>query len=168
MEDEIRKMRDQLVGTGPEIQNVISLSRLDRFLIIDIDPSITEAEFLETLKTLVPEKFRDIVKINGFWHTSSSHAKAVVSVPRGVFTTIKRIKVGFFLCRIQHKDPPPPRCYKCHGFGHYSRTCEGPNLGTCRRCARGHPTIDCTMGHDRCVVRERRGIPPIPHRSGSA
>lgn len=169
VEDEIRRMREKLVGTGPEIQNVISLGRLDRFLIIDIDPSITETELLETLKTLAPEKLRDTVRINGFWHTSSGHAKAVVSAPRGVFTKINRIKVGFFLCRIQHKTPPPPRCYKCHGFGHYSKTCEGPNLnGTCRRCAGGHPTIDCTMGNDRCVACERGGIPPRPHRPGSA
>lgn len=67
VEEELRKMREKLADAGPEIiQNVISLGRLDRILIIDIDPSITEVELLEALKVAVPEKYREIVRMNGF------------------------------------------------------------------------------------------------------
>lgn len=126
-------MRDKLANMGPEtISNTITLGRLDRILIVDIDPTITEAELLEALKEKVPEKYREIIRINGLWQTSADLAKAIATVPRGVFLTIRRIKIGFFLCRIQVKAPPPPKCYKCHGFGHFSRSCEGLDLGgTC-------------------------------------
>lgn len=94
-------MRDKLADMGPEIiQNVITLGKLDRILIIDIDPSIVEVELLKALKAVVPEKYREIIRINGFWQTHSGHAKAIESVPRGVYSVVRRIKIGFFLCRV--------------------------------------------------------------------
>lgn len=109
VEDELKSMRDKLADISPEmIQNAITLGRLDRILIKDIDPTIVEPELLEALKAIVPEKYKGIIRINGFWQTSSGLAKAVASVPRGVFSVVRRIKVGFFLCRVQQKALPLP------------------------------------------------------------
>lgn len=171
-EEEIKRMKSKLSDLGSEVvRSVAILGRLDRILILDLDPSITEDDILKALKAMVPEKWRETIKINGLWTTSSGYAKALASVPRGVLSAAKRIKVGFFLCRIRSGPPPPPRCYKCHDFGHFAKTCEGPDVGgTCRRCAGGHPTRDCTEGRDKCVVCDRRGIPPsmIPVQPGVA
>lgn len=57
---------------GPEvIQNVVTLGRLDRIIILDIDPSTTEDEILEALMKIAPAKFREYIRINGLWKTSS-------------------------------------------------------------------------------------------------
>lgn len=151
------------------VRSVATLGRLDRILILDLDPSITEDEILEALKAMVPENWRETIKINGMWMTSSGYAKALASIPRGVLSAAKRIKVGFFLCRVQSSYPHPPRCYKSHDFGLFAKTCEGPDVsGTCRRCTGSHPIRDCTEGCEKCVTCDRRGIPPILHEPGSA
>lgn len=169
--DEIKKMKSKLSDMDPGvIRNVSTLGRLDSLLIFEIDPSTTKEELLVALRKVTPEKIRDNIKINGLWETSSGYAKAWASVPRGVFTTTRRVRVGFFLCRVQVsvQPPPPPRCYKCHDFGHFAKSCEGPDLGgKCRRCAGAQSTGECTEGSERCVACERRGIPPIPHKPGS-
>lgn len=169
IDDDLKNVRGKLSDMGPEvIRKVVTLGRLDRILILDIDPSITEDEILEALRKAAPPKTREYIKLDGLWETSSGYAKALASVPRGVFSVVRRIRIGFFLCRIQLSAPPPPRCYKCHDFGHFAKTCEGPNLGgTCRRYAGAHSTKECTEGEDRCVACDRRGIPPIPHKPGS-
>lgn len=52
IEEELKRMRDKLSDMGPEvIKNVITLGKLDRIIILDIDPSIAEVELLEALKT---------------------------------------------------------------------------------------------------------------------
>lgn len=108
-----------------------------------------------------------MVGLTGMWQSLSGYAKALASVFRGVYS-VKRIKIGFFLCRIQVNDLPPPRCYRCHDIGHYAKACDGPDLGdTCRRCAGKHTTNRCTEGEDRCVACDRRRIPPIAHELGS-
>lgn len=169
-EAEIRKMKVKLSDLGSGVVgSVAALGRLDRILILDLDPSITEKELLEALQRTVPDNFKETIRVNGMWTTSSGYAKALASVPRGVLTAVRRIKVGFFLCSVQTSPPPPPRCYKCHDFGHFAKTCEGPDVrGTCRRCAEGHPTSECEEGREKCVACDRRGIPPVPHKPDSA
>lgn len=170
MEEDQRKMRTKLADMGPEvIRNVVTLDRLDRILLLDIDPSITEGEILEALKAAAPMRLRETIRINGLWQTGSGYSKALASVPRGVFSAVRRVRIGFFVCRIQSNAPPPPRCFRCHDFEHFGKMCDGPDLGgTCRRCAWRHPTKDCTEGQDKCVSCDRRGIPSIPHKPGSA
>lgn len=75
-------MRNKLLDIGSEvIQSVVTLSRLDRVLILDIDPSVTEGKLSEALKATVPEKFKDTTCINGLWRTSLGYAKALASAP---------------------------------------------------------------------------------------
>lgn len=100
-------MKRKLSDMGPEvIRTVATLGRLDRLLILNIDPFITEEKLFETFKKITPVKARENVKIKGLWETSSGYAKALASVPCGVFSAVRRVKVGFFLCRIQISAPP--------------------------------------------------------------
>lgn len=99
VEEELTSMREKLADMGSEtIQKAITLGRLDHILIKDIDPTIGEPELLEALKAVAPDRYKGIIRVNGFWQTSSGLAKAIASVPRGAFSTVRRIKVGFFLC----------------------------------------------------------------------
>lgn len=108
IEEELKRMRDKLSDMGPEvIRNMITLGRLDRILILDIDPSTAGVEILEVLKAIAPEKLKETIRINGLWQTSSGYAKALFSVFRGVFYAMRRIRVGFFLCRVQLSALPP-------------------------------------------------------------
>lgn len=169
IEGNIRRVRNKLLDMGPEIiKNVVTLGRLDRILILDLDPSATVDEILGSLRAAVPKKQRGIIRVAGHWQTTSGHGKAVASVPRGSFARIVRIKVGFFLSRVQVGPPPPSRCYKCQDFGHFRKTCKGPDLsGKCRRCAGAHATNKCDEGREKCVACDRRGIPPVAHNPGS-
>lgn len=115
---------------GPEVvKNVTTLGRLDKLLILDTDPSIGKDEILDALRSVAPRNLKDMISVPGLWQTTSGYAKAIATAPRGVFSSLKKIKIGFFLCRVQLSDPSPPRCFKCHGFGHFVKICTGPDLG---------------------------------------
>lgn len=121
---------------------------------------------MNALKAAMPKHQRGMIRLIDLWRTTSGYSKAVASVPRGVFTKMNRGKIGFFLCRVQLSNPPPPRCYQCHDFEHFAKTCRSLKLGgTCRRCAGNHSTNDCTEPTDRRVAR---GIPPVAHKPGFA
>lgn len=89
------------------IRSLVNLGRLDRILILDIDPSINEEEILNALRAVTPKKSQGMVKLSGLWQTTLGHAKALASVSRGVFSAKKRIKISFFLCRVLLNTPPP-------------------------------------------------------------
>lgn len=136
---------------------MVTLGSQERITILDIDPSSDENEILDALRAAVPASQRERVKITGVRQTNAGFAKALATVPRGISSMVRHIRVGFFKCRVRRSTPPPPRCYKCHDHGHIAKQCDGPDLsGTCLRCAsKEHATNDCTEGPDRCVVCER-------------
>lgn len=109
IDEDLKKVRNQLSDMGPEaIRNVVTRGRLDHILILEVDPSTTEDEILEALRKTTPPKTREYIRINGLWKTSSGYDKALATVPREVFSAVRRVRVGFFLCRTRHSAPPLP------------------------------------------------------------
>lgn len=169
-EDDVQRVRDKLSNINPEvIGKVFTLGRPDKIDIIDIDPSSSKEEVLEVLRASAPPSLRDKIQVTGMWETSSGFARASATVPRGFSTGVRNIRVGFFKCRLRPSIPPPPRCFKCQGYGHIARQCKGPDLsGTCLRCtSKGHSTAHCTEDPARCIACDRLGLPPKPHKPGS-
>lgn len=97
IEEGLRKVKNKLTAMGPEVvRKVTTLGRLDRLLILDIDPSTGEEDVLDALKAVVPRNLKGMIRLSGLWQTTSGYAKAIALAPRGVFTALKRIKIGFF------------------------------------------------------------------------
>lgn len=170
-EDDVKMVRERLSNIDPGvISKVVTLGRTERVEILDIDPASGENEVLEALRAAVPAGQRGKIAVTGLWQTSSGFAKAAATVPWGISSLVKHIKIGYFKCRIRLSTPPPLRCYRCHDHGHIASKCDGPDLsGTCMRCAsKGHSTNNCPEGQDRCVACDRWGLPPAPHKPGSA
>ena len=67
-----------------------------------------------------------------------------------------RVKVGWSVCSLK---PVPrvtqqmTRCFRCMGFGHQARNCDGPDrTHSCRRCGReGHMAREC-RNKPRCML----------------
>ena len=67
-----------------------------------------------------------------------------------------KVKVGWSVCPLR---PVPrvtqqmTRCFRCMGFGHQARNCDGPDrTNSCRRCGReGHMARDC-KNQPKCVL----------------
>ncbi|XP_060881822.1 uncharacterized protein LOC132953349 [Metopolophium dirhodum] len=109
------------------------------------------------------------IKITGLWATRDSRQMATTTVPIDISRSLTSIRVGWTQCRVRPRRPEPPRCYRCHGFGHSTRQCTGPNLTTaCRRCGLpGHIQATCTETEDHCVACDRIKSARVPHKPGS-
>lgn len=152
MVEELARVPEKLFFLGPDvIKNVVILGRLDRVIILDIDPSTNEEEVLLALRAATPKKLRAMIKVSALWQTTSGHMKALASVPRGVFSARNRLKIGYFLCRLKINAPlPPPDASGATISGTLARTAKGPNSEAPVADMRGSkkPT---------CIPMERKG-----------
>lgn len=169
MVEELARVPEKLFFLGPDvIKNVVILGRLDRVIILDIDPSTNEEEVLLALRAATPKKLRAMIKVSALWQTTSGHMKALASVPRGVFSARNRLKIGYFLCRLKINAPLPPQMLQVQQFRALWQELR-------RARTRRHLSQICgeqktnlyTDGEERCIACERRGSPPIPHIPGS-
>jgi len=82
---------------------------------------------------------------------------------------ITRIPVVWTMCRVRPRRQEPEKCFRCHGFGHRSSNCSGPDLSlNCRLCGGpGHEQKQCTVDKDWCVACERAGFVCFTHEPGS-
>jgi len=151
---------------------VIRLRHTAEVEITDLDEVTTKAEVLAAvLKALREEDLpsADDIKITGLWATRDSRQKATATVPVAISRSLTSIRVGWTQCRVRPRRPEPARCYQCHGFGHSTRQCTGPDLShACRRCVQnGHTQAICTEGEDQCVACDRMKAPRVPHKPSS-
>lgn len=139
--------------------------------ITDLDEVTTKEEVLAAILKAIPgdDLPPEEVKVNGLLATRGGRQMATATVPLAISQNLTYIRVGWTQCRVRPRRPDPPRCYKCHGFGHSSRQCSGPDLTlACRRCgANGHRQDTCTAGEDHCVACDRLKSPRVPHKPGS-
>lgn len=161
---------------GERVGAVMQLGTLAEVEILDLDPTVSREEVLNALKAAVPsnmsdaEAERDLIFITGLWPIQSGTQIATAKMSRQLLNAMDRVKIGWTSARVRERAPSAIRCHKCHGFGHSSTSCTGPDLtGTCRRCgAAGHQEKDCTATDKICVACERSGIEVAAHRTGSA
>jgi len=111
----------------------------------------------------------DEVKKTGLWATRDSRQMATATVPIAVSQRLTSVRVGWTQCRVRPRRPEPAKCYRCHGYGHGTRQCSGPDLShACRRCGQsGHTENTCTEGTELCVACDRIKAPRVPHKPGS-
>ncbi|KDQ07102.1 hypothetical protein BOTBODRAFT_85393, partial [Botryobasidium botryosum FD-172 SS1] len=46
-------------------------------------------------------------------------------------------------CVVHKYVPPPPQCYNCQKFGHFSASCREKGKPVCGRCAGPHELKNC-------------------------
>lgn len=145
--------------------------------IVDLDVVATEGEVLAALRAAIPGAEvdqaviydRQSVQITGLWSTRSGQQIATARMTRASASVITWIPVGWTMCRVRPRRSEPEKCFRCHGFGHRSSNCSGPDLSlNCRRCGGpDHEQKQCTADKDRCVACERAGFARFTHEPGS-
>lgn len=138
--------------------------------ILDLDEVTTREEITEAILKAADLGLSDTdIKITGLWSTKSGRQMATASIPSSMVNKLTHIRIGWLQCRVRPRRAEPPRCFRCHGYGHDTRKCINPDLtGACRRCGvTGHVEKQCTAGDDRCVACERGGYTRKLHRPGS-
>lgn len=165
---------------GSRVGGVAKLGDRVAAEVLGLDPTVDEGEVRTAMRNAIicrsddPSAAADAesITITGLWSTKAGTqiATAGLSVTAlDRLIKIGKIAVGWTMVRIRQRDEPP-RCYRCHGFGHTSGNCSGPNMtGTCRRCGEtGHGEKECTAVDKTCVACERSSIAVAAHRPGSA
>lgn len=144
--------------------------------IVDLDAVATEGEVLAALRAAIPGAEddqaaiydRQAVQVTGLWSTRSGQQIATARMTRASASAVTRIPVGWTMCRVRPRRPEPEKCFRCHGFGHRSSNCSGPDLSmNCRRCGElGHEQKQCKADKDRCIACERAGFERFTHEPG--
>lgn len=145
--------------------------------IVDLDAVATEGEVLAALRAAIPGAEddqaaiydRQAVQVTGLWSTRSGQKIATARMTRAFASAVTRIPVGWTMCRVRPRRPEPEKCFRCHGFGHRSSNCSGPDLSmNCRWCGEpDHEQKDCKTDKDRCIACERTGFERFTHEPGS-
>lgn len=162
-------IRSRIAETIPETQ-VKCLGQSVAVEILDLDDVTTKEEVHDAIQKSIGADSNDAsVKVTGIWSTKSGRQMATASVPTALASKLTHIRIGWLQCRVRPRRKEPARCYRCHGVGHGTRQCSGPDMtGSCRRCGEpGHIEKTCTAGNDRCVACERIGANRVAHRPGS-
>jgi len=145
--------------------------------VVDLDIEANREDVLTAFRRAIPGADSDLlaaanrreVEVTGLWSTRSGQQVATLKVPRSVAGVVTCITVGWIKCRVRPRTPEPKNCFRCHGFGHTSWECRGPDLtDACRRCGkRGHKAADCA-GVGQCVACKNAGLISKAHNPGSA
>lgn len=162
-------IREKITEYMPDAQ-VRCLGQTSAVEILDLDEVTTKEEVhMAILKSVNADNKDTDVKITGLWSTKGGRQMATASVPSTMASKLTHIRIGWLQCRVRPRRAEPLRCYRCHGFGHGTRQCSGPDMtGRCRRCGEpGHLEKSCTAGEDRCVACDRIGATRAAHRPGS-
>lgn len=136
--------------------------------IVDLDELATKEEVHAAIAKSINAD-GSAVAVTGIWRTRAGQQMATATVPIAAAGRLTHISIGWLRCRVRPRREQPQRCYRCHGFGHGSRRCAGPDLsGSCRRCGQqGHLEKSCPAGDDNCVACDRLGCSRAAHRPGS-
>ncbi|KAL4121741.1 hypothetical protein QTP88_014192 [Uroleucon formosanum] len=162
---------------GDAVGGVSQLSQFTVVEIVDLDAVTTEGKVLLALRTAIHGSEddqaaickREAVQITGLWSTRSGQQIATARMTRASAAIVIRVPIGWTMCHVRPRRPEPEKCFRCHGFGHRSDNCSGPDLSlNCRRCGEsGLELKECLADKDRCVACERAGIERFEHKPGS-
>lgn len=123
----------------------------------DLDEITTEQELQNALKTQCELGDEPLVirmrRAYGGTQTATIRLSALAA-PK--LLTKGKIKVGWSVCALKaipRVAKELERCFKCWGFGHQARNCDGPDRSkSCRKCGEnGHFASDCAKP-PRCML----------------
>ncbi|KAL4119778.1 hypothetical protein QTP88_012550 [Uroleucon formosanum] len=177
--DTVRAVRNNsevnLVELGAQVTGMRKTR--DGHLLVELAKVTTEGEVLSALRAAIPGSEdeqtaiceRQAVQITGLWSTRSGQQIATARMTRASAAIVTRVPIGWTMCPVRPRRPEPEKCFRCHGFGHRSDNCSGPDLSlNCRRCGEpGHELKVCLADKDRCVACERAGIERFEQKPGS-
>jgi len=162
---------------GDVVGGVSQLSQFTVVEIVDLDAVTTEGEVLSALRVAIPGSEddqaaiceRQVVQITGLWSTRSGQQIATARMTIASAAIVTRVPIGWTMCHVRSRRPEPEKCFRCHGFGHRSDNCSGPDLSSnCKRCGEpGHELKQCLADKDLCVACERAGFVRYEHKPGS-
>ncbi|KAL4083152.1 hypothetical protein QTP88_028510 [Uroleucon formosanum] len=165
------------IRLGDAVGGVSQLSQYAVVEIVDLDAVATKDEVLSALRAAIPGSDddqaaiceRQAMQITGLWPTRSGQQIATARMTRAVASSISRVPIGWTMCRVRPRRSEPEKCFRCHGFGHQSGNCSGPDLSSnCKRCGEpGHELKQCLADKDLCVACERAGFERYEHKPGS-
>lgn len=136
-----------------EIQNKNDSTRVtiksteDTLLITDIDGDVQADDVRKAIIERIEIARAEEVKILSLKPNQFGAQTAAVSLRKDVARELLKagtIRIGWAPCRIKTRVNIV-RCYRCLGFGHYTRECTGAdNTNVCLRCGKeNHKAKDC-------------------------
>lgn len=137
--------------------------------ILDLDPAVDEKDVRTALQGAILNRSEDpsaassvaSVEITGLWPTKAGYQIATAKMSAAAMAKLidaGKVAIGWTMARVRRCPPAPLRCQRCHGFGHSTFKCTGPDLtGNCRKCgSAGHLEKSCTEVN-KCIVCDRLG-----------
>jgi len=160
---------------GDSVGKVVQLGAQVEVEVLDLDAASSAAEVLEALRAAIPgdeptaAAEREAIGDVRIWSVRAGQQVATAKVSRYAASLISKIPVGWTMCRVRPRSPPPERCYRCQAFGHTARSCSGTDRsGACWRCGDlDHRLATCKAERDRCLACEMAGLPKVTHKPGS-
>lgn len=141
--------------------------------IVDLDPGVENENVraaleaaMDTLTDGNAEGLKAQKMVTGLWRVHSGMKISTVKVPRAA-ANLTALKIGWTVARVRPRRPEPVRYFRCHGFGHQSFKCTGPDL-TGRRCGEARHLKKNCVESSRYVACDRLGQTYQPHRTDSA
>lgn len=166
-----KAVRDNVAGLS---DRVVQLGTACEVEVVDLDPGAEIEDVraaienaMETLPGGNTEGTKAQIVVTGLWQIRSGMKMATVKIPRAA-ASLTALKIGWTVAKVRPRRPEVLRCFRCHGFGHQSYKCSGPDLcGKCRKCGgEGHQEKNCEEPSG-CVACDRLGFPYQPHKTGS-
>lgn len=129
---------------------------------LDVVTTVEEvkAAICDAVGTVLGSRREDIV-VNSIRKSLKGDTQvATVTVEKEVAREVlklRRIKVGWFRCRVSEKVQPT-RCYRCQQYGHYAVDCKGDSMrARCLKCGdEGHFAREC-KNEANCYLCEEKG-----------
>lgn len=139
--------------------------------IVGLDDTVSTAEVASTISEIGGCAVTD-VKVRTIRLLSNRLGAVWAQCPLAAankVSSLKKMRVGWTIARVELLAARPLQCYKCWRFGHTRFNCgsQANFFGLCFRCGTGgHAARDCTAS-PRCVVCENKGLDSA-HRFGTA
>ena len=133
----------------------------------DIEEDITEEEVINCIKKAVGEEATIKCKMKPSFAGMQMATVRMKKKLADVLIEKRRIRIGWTNCVIKSRINVL-KCYKCLGFGHISRGCQGPDRSeSCYKCGKlDHKIADCT-NEAICFTCKDKNYETTSHISGS-
>lgn len=124
--------------------------------ILDLDPAVDEKDVRAAMQGAILNRSEDplaassvaLVEITGLWPTKAGYQIAKAKMSAAAMAKLidaGKVAIAWTLERVRRRTPALLRCHRCHGFGHSTFKCAGPDLtGKCWKCGNaGHLEKGC-------------------------
>ncbi|KAL4121986.1 hypothetical protein QTP88_014401 [Uroleucon formosanum] len=157
----MRKTRDGhlLVELAKGAGSVVAAQKLSSAIATRLGDAVGGVSQLSQFTVVEFVDLDAAAQITGLWSTRSGQQIATARMTRASAAIVTRVPIGWTMCRVRPRRPEPEKCFRCHGFGHRSDNCSGPDLSlNCRRCGEpGHELKVCLADKDRWVCVQEGG-----------